>query len=118
MASTGVPQNPTPQTVIQLVQKLSDADPDFRFMSLNDLLQVLANGKPDFLHHDYNVAARTVDSIVRTLDDQNGEVQNLAIKWCASPPSLPAPVVALLTDRLCTASDPLWPKSLTRSSRP
>jgi cullin-associated NEDD8-dissociated protein 1 len=82
MASSGVPQNPTPQTVIQLVQKLSDADPDFRFMSLNDLLQVLANAKPDFLHHDYNVAARAVDSIVKTLDDQNGEVQNLAIKWC------------------------------------
>jgi cullin-associated NEDD8-dissociated protein 1 len=81
MASTAIPQNPTPQTVLALVQKLSDADPDFRFMSLNDLLQVLANGKPDFLHHDYNVAARTVDSIIRTLDDNNGEVQNLAIKW-------------------------------------
>lgn len=82
MASSSVPANPTPQTVIQLVQKLGDADPDFRFMSLNDLLQVLANGKPDFLHHDYNVAARTVDSIIKALDDQNGEVQNLAIKWC------------------------------------
>lgn len=85
MASSSVPANPTPQTVIGLVQKLGDADPDFRFMSLNDLLQVLANGKPDFLHHDYNVAARTVDSIIKTLDDQNGEVQNLAIKWCVNP---------------------------------
>lgn len=86
MSSSSVTQNPTPQTVIQLVQKLGDADPDFRFMSLNDLLQVLANGKPDFLHHDYNVAARTVDSIIKTLDDQNGEVQNLAIKWCEQRP--------------------------------
>lgn len=89
MSSSSVPANPTPQTVIQLVQKLGDADPDFRFMSLNDLLQVLANGKSDFLHHDYNVAARTVDSIIKTLDDQNGEVQNLAIKWYAS--LLPCP---------------------------
>lgn len=74
----------TPQTVLGHVQKLSDADPDFRFMALNDLLQVLTNAKPDFLHHDYNIAARTSDSIIKTLDDQNGEVQNLAIKWYAS----------------------------------
>jgi cullin-associated NEDD8-dissociated protein 1 len=50
-------------------------------MSLNDLLQVLNTAKHDFLSHDYNVAARTVDSIIKTLDDQNGEVQNLAVKW-------------------------------------
>lgn len=71
----------TPQAVMGHVQKLGDSDPDFRFMSLNDLLQLLNNAKPDFLHHDYNIAARTVDSIIKTLDDQNGEVQNLAIKW-------------------------------------
>lgn len=73
--------NATPQAVMGHVQKLSDTDPDFRFMSLNDLLQLLTHAKPDFLHHDYNIAARTVDSIIKTLDDQNGEVQNLAIKW-------------------------------------
>jgi cullin-associated NEDD8-dissociated protein 1 len=42
---------------------------------------VLTIGKPDFLHNDYNTAARAVDGILKTLDDQNGEVQNLAIKW-------------------------------------
>ncbi|TEA21976.1 Cullin-associated NEDD8-dissociated protein 1, C-terminal part [Colletotrichum sidae] len=101
MSSTGVPATPTPQTVIQLVQKLSDADPDFRFMSLNDLLQVLANAKPDFLHHDYNVAARTVDSIIKTLDDQNGEVQNLAIK-CLGPlvAKVPTPIIAPMIEKL------------------
>lgn len=50
-------------------------------MSLNDLFTVLTIGKPDFLHNDYNTAARAVDGILKTLDDQNGEVQNLAIKW-------------------------------------
>ncbi|TIC99597.1 Cullin-associated NEDD8-dissociated protein 1, C-terminal part [Colletotrichum higginsianum] len=101
MSSSSVTQNPTPQTVIQLVQKLGDADPDFRFMSLNDLLQVLANGKPDFLHHDYNVAARTVDSIIKTLDDQNGEVQNLAIK-CLGPlvMKVPTPIIAPMIEKL------------------
>lgn len=71
----------TPQAVIGHVQKLGDADPDFRFMSLNDLLQLLTTARDDFLQHDYNIAARTVDGIIKTLDDQNGEVQNLAIKW-------------------------------------
>lgn len=71
----------SPQAVSGLVQKLGDADPDFRFMALNDLLQILNNAKADFLQHDYNIAARSVDAIIKTLDDQNGEVQNLAIKW-------------------------------------
>lgn len=75
----------TPQTVMGLVYKLTDADPDFRFMSLNDLLTLLTTVRHDFLHHDYNIAARTVDSIIKTLDDQNGEVQNLAVKWYDCP---------------------------------
>jgi cullin-associated NEDD8-dissociated protein 1 len=71
----------SPQAVMHQVAKLSDNDPDFRFMALNDLLQLITHAKSDFLHHDYNIAARTVDSIIKTLDDQNGEVQNLAVKW-------------------------------------
>ena len=81
MSAVQVNQNPTSQTVAQLLPKLHDADPDYRFMSLNDLCQVLTIAKPDFLHNDYNTAARAVDWILKTLDDQNGEVQNLAIKW-------------------------------------
>lgn len=73
--------NPTSQTVAALLPKLHDVDPDFRFMCLTDLLSILNNGKADLLHSDYNVAARTVDGVLKTLDDQNGEVQNLAIKW-------------------------------------
>ena len=79
--SSSVTLNPTSQTVAQLLPKLQDVDPDYRFMSLNDLYSVLTMGKPDFLHNDYNTAARAVDGIIKTLDDQNGEVQNLAIKW-------------------------------------
>jgi cullin-associated NEDD8-dissociated protein 1 len=79
--ATQIPTNPTSQTVAALLPKLHDADPDYRFMSLNDLCTVLQAGKQDFLHNDYNTAARTVDGILKTLDDQNGEVQNLAIKW-------------------------------------
>lgn len=76
-----IPSNPTSSTVTQLLTKLNDNDPDFRFMALNDLITVFANGKPDMLTHDYNTAARTIDHVVKALDDQNGEVQNQAIKW-------------------------------------
>ena len=79
--SASISTNPTPQTVAALLPKLNDADSDFRFMSLNDLYTVLSNGQPGFLVSDYNTAARAVDGILKTLDDQNGEVQNLAIKW-------------------------------------
>ncbi len=72
----------TVHTIHQLLTKLTDSDPDYRYMSLNDLLQVLGHGKRDLLLNDYNTAARTVDHLVVALDDQNGEVQNLAIKWC------------------------------------
>ena|SRR5436190_9983462 len=87
--ATAIPQNPTSQTVASLLPKLHEADPDFRFMSLNDLFQVLTIGHPGFLLNDYNTAARAVDGILKTLDDQNGEVQNLAIKWYVDISGLP-----------------------------
>jgi cullin-associated NEDD8-dissociated protein 1 len=99
MASTQI--NATPQAVMGHVQKLSENDPDFRFMALNDLLQLLNHAKPDFLQNDYNIAARTVDSIIKTLDDQNGEVQNLAVK-CLGPfvSKVPTPVIAPMIEKL------------------
>ncbi|KAH7191917.1 armadillo-type protein [Fusarium flagelliforme] len=101
MASTQI--NATPQAVMGYVQKLGDNDPDFRYMALNDLLQLLNHAKPDFLQHDYNIAARTVDSIIKTLDDQNGEVQNLAVK-CLGPfvGKVPTPVIAPMIEKLST----------------
>lgn len=91
--ATSLPANPTSHTVTQLLGKLTDNDPDFRFMALNDLITVFATGKPDMLHHDYNTAARTIDHVVKALDDQNGEVQNQAIKWSVSCPIACAHVV-------------------------
>jgi cullin-associated NEDD8-dissociated protein 1 len=78
-----IPTNPTAQTIAGLLSKLQDVDPDYRYMSLNDLFQVLTAGRPDILQNDYNTAARTVDGILKALEDQNAEVQNLAIKWYA-----------------------------------
>ena len=80
MASS-VPQNPTSNNVAALLPKLNDADSDLRYMSLNDLFNILNAGSHSFLLNDYNTCARTVDGLLKTLDDQNGEVQNQAIKW-------------------------------------
>ncbi|GAP93478.1 putative TATA-binding protein interacting [Rosellinia necatrix] len=83
MASSAI-SNPNPHSISQLLSRLSDADPDFRFMSLNDLHQILTKPKIDFLSHDYNTSSRIVDAVIRALDDQNGEVQNLAVR-CIGP---------------------------------
>ena len=91
MASGTMNLHVNAQTIHGLLVKLGDVDPDFRFMSLNDLLQFLTVGRADFLNHDYGIASRTVDSVVRALDDQNGEVQNLAIKWYDQFGPSPAP---------------------------
>ena len=69
------------QTIAVLLPKLSHPDKDFRFMALNDIYNVLATGPPHILSNDYRVAAHTFEGLVKSLDDTNGEVQNLAIKW-------------------------------------
>jgi hypothetical protein len=66
---------------MSLMSKIKDPDPDFRFMALNDLLTLFTTSKIDFLSHDFNMSRRTADHVVEALDDQNGEVQNQAIKW-------------------------------------
>ncbi|KAK0727873.1 armadillo-type protein [Lasiosphaeria miniovina] len=99
--ATTLPTNPNPQTVNQLLQKISDPDPDFRFMALNDLFTIFSIAKNDFLHHDFNTASRTVDNIVKALDDTNGEVQNQAIK-CLGPlvRKIPLPLVVPMMEKL------------------
>ena len=82
-------QNPTPAQALALLPKLSDADADLRYMSLNDLYNILNTGAPNFLISDYHSSAKIIDGVLMTLDDQNGEVQNQAIKWCVLPISRP-----------------------------
>ncbi|KAL5612896.1 hypothetical protein BROUX41_004027 [Berkeleyomyces rouxiae] len=92
---------PTTASVSQLLLKLKDNDPDFRFMALTDLMQVLSVAKTDILYHDFNTSSRTIDALVKALDDQNGEVQNLAVK-CLGPVAskIPSSLVGPLLDKL------------------
>ena len=71
----------TAANVTALLPKLSDADPDIRYMSLSDLHKTLVNGAPSFLISDYVTCSKAVEGLLKTLDDTNGDVQNQAIKW-------------------------------------
>lgn len=84
MSSSSVPQNPTSHNVASLLPKLNDADSDIRFMTLNDLHQMLINGHATFISHDYTVCAKVVEGLLHTLNDRNGDVQNQALK-CLGP---------------------------------
>ncbi len=80
MAPTTI-SNPTPSQLLAFLPKLSDADADLRYMSLNDLYNTLNAGAPTFLANEYHTSAKIIDGVLQTLDDQNGEVQNQAIRW-------------------------------------
>ncbi len=74
-------QSTTPAQALALLPKLSDADSDLRYMSLNDLYTCLNAGSSTFLSSDYHTSAKIIDGVLLTLDDPNGEVQNQAIRW-------------------------------------
>ncbi|CAD6191560.1 unnamed protein product [Caenorhabditis auriculariae] len=62
----------------QLVEKMSNPDKDFRFMAINDLMHSLTESNALVLDEDS--AAKVVRALVKLLEDQTGEVQNLAIR--------------------------------------
>ncbi len=72
---------PAPFTLSSLLEKMSNPDSDFRFMSLNDLLGLLTSPTVNFATSDANLMQRLIEAVVKALDDGNGEVQNLAVKW-------------------------------------
>jgi cullin-associated NEDD8-dissociated protein 1 len=76
--------SPSAHSVLQLLPKLHDEDPDFRYMALSDLQEILNAGTHGFLSPDPNACAKTVDGLREALVDTNGEVQNMAIK-CLGP---------------------------------
>ena len=63
------------------LDKLEDADPDLRYMSLNDMLALLKSKGSNFLVSDNTYAGKVVEGLLKALQDQNGEVQNMALKW-------------------------------------
>ena len=58
--------------------QMSSVDKDFRFMATNDLMAEL---QKDSIKLDDDSEKKVVQSVLRLVEDKNGEVQNLAVKW-------------------------------------
>lgn len=59
-------------------QQMQSTDKDFRFMATNDLMTEL---QKDSIKLDDESERKVVKQLLRLLEDKNGEVQNLAVKW-------------------------------------
>ena len=57
---------------------MSSVDKDFRFMATNDLMTELQR---DSIKLDDDSERRVVQAVLRLVEDKNGEVQNLAVRW-------------------------------------
>ncbi|EXJ84151.1 hypothetical protein A1O3_04818 [Capronia epimyces CBS 606.96] len=89
------------QSISTLLSKINDPDPDIRFMQLSDLTNVLLSSSSEYIRNDTHTAARIIDGLLRSLADQNGEVQNQALK-CVGPLAArtPGEIIAPLIDKL------------------
>ncbi|KAK7208229.1 armadillo-type protein [Myxozyma melibiosi] len=67
-----------------LLEKLSSEDSDYRFMSLSDLHGILANKTVSLANDSVSTINRIIDGVLKSLSDNNAEVQNLAVK-CLAP---------------------------------
>lgn len=58
--------------------QMTSTDKDYRFMATNDLMTEL---QKDSIKLDDDSERKVVRMLLRLLEDKNGEVQNLAVKW-------------------------------------
>lgn len=67
-----------PRNAKIFLQQMTSNDKDFRFMATNDLMSEL---QKDSIKLDDESEKKVVKAVLRLLEDKNGEVQNLAVKW-------------------------------------
>ncbi|CAG7953536.1 unnamed protein product [Penicillium olsonii] len=84
----------TQAAIVALLSKLDDPDADLRYMSLNDLYGILDNQNSAFLAHDRGTSTKLADGLLKALDDQHGDVQNIALK-CLGPLAVRLPSESL-----------------------
>ena len=68
-------------SIAALLTKVGDPDPDIRFMQLSDLASILSSPSSEYIRNENHTVARIIDALLKALGDQNGEVQNQALKW-------------------------------------
>lgn len=64
--------------ITNLLEKMTSNDKDFRFMATNDLMTEL---QKDNIKLDDDSEKKVCRMVLKLLEDKNGEVQNLAVKW-------------------------------------
>ena len=57
---------------------MNNPDRDFRYMALNDLMNEL---QKESFTMELLIEGKVVKAVLLLVDDKNGEVQNLAVKW-------------------------------------
>ncbi|KAK4941932.1 hypothetical protein LTR10_018262 [Elasticomyces elasticus] len=108
------------QSISSLLTKISDPDPDIRFMQLSDLTSVLQSPSTEYIHQDTHTAARLIEALLKALADQHGEVQNQALKCVGplaarTPGDIIAPLIDKLTDLTNTDIDLSIPNTALRT---
>jgi hypothetical protein len=58
----------------------SFVDADFRFMATSDLTNELLSASAETTLHD-SYSYKLLDAVLTILQDTNGEVQNMGVKW-------------------------------------
>ncbi|KAM6216148.1 cullin-associated NEDD8-dissociated protein 2 [Rhynchocyon petersi] len=86
--------------ISSLLEKMTSSDKDFRFMATSDLMSEL---QKDSIQLDEDSERKVVKMLLKLLEDQNGEVQNLAVK-CLGPlvGKVKEHQVETIVDALCT----------------
>ena len=69
---------PNNQSNANIRLQMASSDKDFRFMATNDLMGEL---QKDSIKLDDDSERKVVKMLLRLLEDKNGEVQNLAVRW-------------------------------------
>ncbi len=62
-----------------LLEKMKSADPDFRYMALNDLISRVRDDTA-FVAMDEGTESRVVAQVLDMMKDANGEVKNMTVK--------------------------------------
>uniref|UniRef100_A0A915D6E3 DUF3385 domain-containing protein n=1 Tax=Ditylenchus dipsaci TaxID=166011 RepID=A0A915D6E3_9BILA len=86
--------------VSNLLEKMSSPDKDYRFMATNDLMSEL---QKDSITLDDDTERKVVKTLLKLLEDKNGEVQNLAVR-CLAPlvHKIKAQQLETMVDTLCS----------------
>ncbi|KAF2887290.1 hypothetical protein ILUMI_18883 [Ignelater luminosus] len=66
------------QNISSLLEKMQSPDQDYRFMAISDMIVQI---QKDTVKLDDETEQKVVRMLLKLLEDRNGEVQNIAVKW-------------------------------------